>query len=150
MDNLNVSGIYKIRNSINGKFYIGSAVNILKRWNLHLHYLRRGEHHSQHFQRAFVKYGEAAFQLEVIETTLPTRSVLLAREQFYLDAFGPFKNFGYNVCPKAGSRLGLKHSASTKKKMSEVFRGRTPWNKGKKRPPFSDKWKKKHGQTRRI
>ncbi len=31
------TGIYKILNKINGKFYIGSAINIEARWRRHRH-----------------------------------------------------------------------------------------------------------------
>jgi len=142
MSNFDCCGIYKILNTVNGKFYVGSAVNIWKRWNLHLHYLRHGKHHSRHFQRAFVKYGEPAFQLEVLETVLPMRSALLEREQFYLDTLKPFRNSGYNVCRKADSALGVKRSDETRLKISRSRQGKPSWNKGKKRPPFSVEWKK--------
>lgn len=42
--------------------------------------------------------------------------------------------------------LGKKHTEKWKRKMSKLFKGRTSWwNKGKKRPPFSEEWKKKIG-----
>lgn len=36
-------------------------------------------------------------------------------------------------------------SEEHKRKLSLALKGRVPWNKGKKRPPFSDEWKKKIG-----
>ena len=30
-----ISGVYKITNKINGKFYIGSSINIKRRWESH-------------------------------------------------------------------------------------------------------------------
>ena len=40
---------------------------------------------------------------------------------------------------------GLKHSPETIEKIKAVLKAqqRTPWNKGKKRPPFSEEWKRK-------
>lgn len=77
------SGIYVIRNTANGKVYVGSAVNIKGRWAVHKHGLRRGKHHSQRLQRAWNKYGEAAFVLETLE--LCCVDLLLEREQSYFD-----------------------------------------------------------------
>ena len=48
-----ISGIYMIYNTINNKIYIGSSVDIIKRMDSHLSYLRNGKHHSVHLQRAW-------------------------------------------------------------------------------------------------
>lgn len=39
-----VSGIYKIENTVAGKFYIGSAVCFNRRWNQHKSELSKGMH----------------------------------------------------------------------------------------------------------
>ena len=39
-----ISGIYKIINKVNGKYYVGSAKNIRGRWNGHKHLLNRNIH----------------------------------------------------------------------------------------------------------
>jgi group I intron endonuclease len=57
------AGIYKISHAASGRAYVGSAVNIKKRWATHRHALRTGRHHSQKLQRAWSKYGEAEFCL---------------------------------------------------------------------------------------
>lgn len=41
-----VSGVYRIRNLTNNKFYIGSTNNLYKRFIWHKTQLERGEHHS--------------------------------------------------------------------------------------------------------
>ena len=55
------SGIYRIRNLTNNKFYIGSAVNLNKRKNQHFHYLRNNKHHNKPLQNSYNKYGESSF-----------------------------------------------------------------------------------------
>jgi group I intron endonuclease len=55
------SGVYQILCVPTGKAYVGSAVNLAKRWQEHRWMLRRGQHHSQYLQRAWDKYGETAF-----------------------------------------------------------------------------------------
>jgi group I intron endonuclease len=59
--------IYKIRNVVNGKFYVGSAVDTRTRFRQHRRLLRRGKHHCRHLQAAWNKYGEDAFKFEVVE-----------------------------------------------------------------------------------
>jgi len=51
------SGIYQIKNTLNGKFYVGSAVNIKQRWSTHISSLNKNNHHSGHLQNAWNKYG---------------------------------------------------------------------------------------------
>lgn len=112
-----ISGVYKITNTANGVFYIGSAVNIGRRWYRHKYDLRNTCHSNQHLQRAWVKYGEASFIFEILEQVSDV-SQLLDLEQSLLDATDAV-NVGYNILPKAGSgRLGLTHSQATKDKIS--------------------------------
>ena len=59
---MSISGIYIIRNLINGNVYIGSAVRIDSRKRQHLHKLRSGKHENGHLQKAWNKYGEDSFE----------------------------------------------------------------------------------------
>src|SRR5260221_829444 len=123
----NASGIYRILNTINGKFYLGSALNLAKRRREHLHGLRHNVHHSITLQRAFNKYGEQAFKFEVVELVLA--AFLLIREQIWLDKFRPFDPaIGYNINCVAGSRFGMEVSPETKEKLRQA-------NLGKKQSP---------------
>ena len=58
--------------------------------------------------------------LEVIEDV----TTLLNREQYWLDEYNCVKT-GYNICPVAGSCLGIKRSAEVKKRMSQSKLGHT-------------------------
>lgn len=119
---MNNSGIYQILNTVNNKRYIGSSVNIKKRWWEHRNQLRNNKHHSVTLQRAFNKYGEEAFKFEVLQL-VDDPNHLLAYEQSFLDYFKSYKKeLGYNVCSIAGNTLGRKHSEESKHKMSEARR----------------------------
>lgn len=59
--------IYKIRNVVNGKFYVGSTMDTRERFRTHRTRLRKGTHHSKHLQAAWSKYGEDCFVFEVVE-----------------------------------------------------------------------------------
>ena len=53
---MKISGIYKIQSKLKpDRIYIGSAVNIRTRWNVHLCNLRNSMHHSKKLQRHFDK-----------------------------------------------------------------------------------------------
>ena len=56
-----ISGIYKIVNTVNGKKYVGSAVDIKRRWQAHKLRLRKNNHHSPKLQNAWNKHGESSF-----------------------------------------------------------------------------------------
>ena len=112
-------GIYRIQNTINGNSYIGSAVVVQKRWNVHNHDLKKNKHHSPHLQRAYNKYGVDAFNWYVLEL-VRDENKLIEREQHYIDELNP----EYNICKIAGSRLGMKHTDEAKKKIIEARIGR--------------------------
>jgi len=97
--------IYIIRNSINGKFYIGSSKNYHVRKLKHFNDLRKNKHHSIHLQRAFNKYSEENFEFIIIETCYNH----LKREQYLFDNVINFKNT-YNVSKSAtGGNLIYNH-----------------------------------------
>lgn len=59
--------IYRIRNTVNGKIYIGSTRNFYARKAQHLSCLRRGAHSSYLLQKEFIEMGESAFEFEPLE-----------------------------------------------------------------------------------
>jgi group I intron endonuclease len=87
------SGVYRIRNLVSGKVYVGSTVNIKKRWATHLHRLRAGAHQNAHLQSSWDKHGEDVFAFEIIEEVPP--DALLETEQRCLDVIT--KNLRYNI-----------------------------------------------------
>jgi group I intron endonuclease len=119
------SGIYAITNKINGKRYVGSAVNLKKRASTHWRELRNKCHTNDRLQNAYNKYGAESFCFSVIEV-VANRDDLLAREQFWIDSWqSSDKTIGYNIAHIAGpSMAGRKHTAESKKKMSVAGSGK--------------------------
>lgn len=95
--------VYEIRNSVNGRHYIGSSINARQRKNRHFRDLRRGVHRSVFLQRDYDKCGESNFEFKIIEAV--DRGALLVREQFWIDSTHPV----YNNAKVAGNTLGVKH-----------------------------------------
>jgi group I intron endonuclease len=116
------SGVYSITNCLTGKLYVGSALDMERRWRVHLRLLRVGRHHNAKLQNAWVKYGAAAFVFEILEI-VADQTTLLTREQFHIDARRAVEA-GYNIAPRAGSQLGLRHSQTSRQKMREAKLGR--------------------------
>ena len=137
---MNQSGIYEIVNTVNGKRYIGSANKLkLRQWQ-HVNSLKRNKHHSIKLQRAWNKYGEAAFKFLPILTCQP--SMLLFYEQQLLDKVRP----EYNIAPTAGSSRGIKRgplSPEHKAKISEGGKGLKRSEETRKRMSEAQKGNKK-------
>lgn len=114
------SGCYEILNTVNGKRYIGSTMNLKKRWTEHRKILRGGRHNNQILQRAWNKYGEDAFKFLPILTCAPTKQMLMFYEQQLLDKVNP----EYNILTTAGTCLGAKRSDASRKRMSEAHIGK--------------------------
>lgn len=140
-----LSGVYEIVNLVNGKRYVGSALNLERRERHHFYYLRVNKHHNIHLQRAYNKLGPDKFVFRVIELCAPDQ--LLSVEQRHVD-----ERSDYNIRTMCvSSQLGLKHSPATRLKLSIVHMGRKngPHSAetrakislgqiGKTRPPISE------------
>ena len=109
------SGVYEITNTINGKRYVGSSVDLNIRKQTHWSRLREGKHFNRYLQNAWNKYGERAFQFNVL--LYCDQELLLEFEQPAID-----QRSEYNLCPKAGNRLGVKN---TPEACANISRGKT-------------------------
>jgi group I intron endonuclease len=121
-------GIYKITNTINGKCYIGSAVDLDRRKKEHF----RGHRTNKVLKQAMKKYGKENFTFEVLEEC--TTREMLSLEQLNIDLHRVVKGWNqlYNIAPTAGSQLGTKRSEETRKKISEVQKGKKHSEESKK------------------
>ena len=151
---MNITGIYKIESKIKPeKIYIGSAVSISKRWNIHLCLLRSNKHYNKKLQSHFNKYGESDLQFSVLLGC--PKEDLIKIEQFFIDSHNPW----FNNRPKAESNLGKRgqipwnkglkngYSDEVRKKMSDSHKGQVAWNKGLKCKKQSDETKLKRSES---
>lgn len=155
---MKISGIYKIINKVNGKYYVGSSCDIKDREYKHFQMLKNKSHHNIHLQRSYNKHGIKAFKLKIIRL-VEDSSQLLKIEQEYLNVAYAEKSKCFNVKFTAsgnqkldkvsdetkekrrnamneyykthsGPNLGRKWSKETKLKLSKARIGKAPWNKG--------------------
>jgi len=115
------SGIYTITNKMNGHRYVGSAVDLEKRFRDHRNHLRNQTHCNAYLQNAWNKYDEDVFLFEVLEEWEP--EFLISMEQWWMNMLCP----EYNIAPVAGSQLGIKlgpFSDEHRAKLSAALEGR--------------------------
>lgn len=123
LDDVDRSGVYGIFNISAGKVYIGSAVNISRRYREHQRKLMRGNHHSPHLQRAWNKMGPGSFMFKALRFV--DKSDLIKEEQDLMNFFqSAWDEAGYNICPTAGNCIGRKLSDEAKKRIADKHRGR--------------------------
>ena len=118
-------GVYGIFNTTNGKVLVGSSSDLTRRWTSHKSDVRHGKHGNPHFQSAWNKYGESAFEFRILEEC--PESMLLVREDSWMNYYHSlYDSHGYNL--QTASRIVQSSEASEKKsralkgrKMSEAF-----------------------------
>lgn len=100
-----ISGVYRIVNTINKKQYIGSSININRRFRNHILSLNRHKHCNPILQSAWDKYGKDAFIFEVIEECDPNDT--MDRETISILKYNSISPNGYNLTNDARKpRLG--------------------------------------------
>lgn len=131
-DNLK-SGIYCIRNIVNGKIYIGKAKNIYARILNHIYNLRRkSKDENRHLINAWYKYGEDKFEYSVLEYLSMDENLLKKRELFWMikyDSTNPDK--GYNMRMDTSTKVIVQDE--TRKLISQNVAG-------EKNPNYGNKW----------
>ena len=86
------SGIYKIENTVNGKIYIGQAVDVYRRMKKHFWDVDHGN--SKYFAQEIKQYGIKAFTACVLEFC--EKEKLYERERYYIEKYDSYNN-GYNL-----------------------------------------------------
>ena len=124
-DNKGRAGIYQWTHVQSGKKYVGSSVDLTKRFSLY--YSKRClEQYKSYINSAIILHGYSSFSLTILEyidiTNLSkeeARKLILEREQHYIDSL----KSEYNINLIAGSSLGAQHTEQTKAKISEALKG---------------------------
>jgi len=114
--------VYKIKNIVNGRCYVGSSEHIAKRISTHKYYLRHGIHDNVILQCDWDKYGEDNFKFSHVKQVFDM-TLLLTREQYWMNELKAVE-LGYNLSPTAGNQLGFRHSEETKQVISQKSKER--------------------------
>ncbi len=138
---------YKITNTHNGKFYIGSTVNVSNRFAVHKYQLKNGIHGNHLLQKDASELGVDCFYFEVISLH-QSEDELIPAEQHLIDTLNP----DYNIAKDASGCFGVIARDETRRKMSESRSGeRNVWF-GKIPPckllPVTEETRKKISESR--
>lgn len=115
------AGVYVIANKNTGKCYVGSSVNIERRWKRHDYELRNSRHHSEKLQNSYLKHGAQAFCYSIVEFC--DKDMLTEVEQAWLDRLCAHAD-GYNVCPNAGTAGTLPKTELHRRRIGDAHLGR--------------------------
>lgn len=135
-----LSGIYRILNRVNGNCYIGSSLNIEKRYKHHLSTLRHNSSRCSILQKAFNKYGEDNFEFQVLLCCKPEYRLYYEQELireldsqynvFTNVSDSPLRQFTFSEESRSkirNSRQNLVFNKETIEKMSNAKKGK-PWS----------------------
>lgn len=78
-----MKGIYKIYCIPESKYYIGSSIDINRRWSEHKRQLNRQAHRNNYLQLDWDAYGDESFEFSILELT----EDLVAREQHWINTY---------------------------------------------------------------
>lgn len=92
-----ISGVYKIRNIINGKNYIGSTKNILSRWKDHSNELSKGTHRSHSLTEDYNKYGIDAFEFSILDFNIKKSELVNLEHSRIRGHLSDESDYGYNT-----------------------------------------------------
>lgn len=103
-----VSGVYLIKNNLNGKCYVGSSSNIERRWSMHK-CPSSWKSSTNDLYKDFQQYGLENFSFEILEECANTD--LFERERYYIETLKTIET-GYNKLipyrPKDEAKINYK------------------------------------------
>ncbi len=118
--------IYLYTNKINGKMYIGQAVDFKSRHADHK--CGKGIRDNSRIDLAFRKYGEKNFEIEILASAPnmgddEARDYLNALEEYYIWKYNTFKDPNHYNLQAGGHNFGIKENNSLWKDEARVTKG---------------------------
>lgn len=96
-------GVFQIRNTVNGKIYVDSSINLDAIWNRHRTQLDFGGHPNPELQKDWKEAGKENFVFEILAeiehregTNTDYNKEVKALAALYIDDLQPFGDKGYN------------------------------------------------------
>jgi len=122
--------IYKAKNLINGKCYIGFDSCWPKRKNKHLYC-----NTNYIFHNAIQKYGKDAFVWEILYQSKERDHTLKVMEEFFIKENNShyLNGHGYNMTYGGNGTFGYIHSLETKEKIGNSWKGKKHSEETKKK-----------------
>ena len=111
-ENKKKSGVYCWTNKKNEKRYVGSSVDLSRRFGVYYNLIKvmKSKSGNSYIYSALLKEGYSGFRLDILEYC--DKEKIIEREQYYMDLMKP----EYNILRYSRSRLGYKESEEFKLK----------------------------------
>ena len=130
---MKTGSLYIVYNDINDKVYVGITVRkVHRRFHEHI-YAAEAEKDNFQFHKAIRKYGSQNFHVDCLLSGIPIERLPLF-EKACISRFTSYK-CGYNSTP-GGDGTGKEVTDEFRQKISELHKGKTPWNKGVPMPDW--------------
>lgn len=130
---MKTGSLYIVYNDINDKVYVGITVRkVHRRFHEHI-YAAEAEKDNFQFHKAIRKYGSQNFHVDCLLSGIPIERLPLF-EKACISRFNSYK-CGYNSTP-GGDCTGKEVTDEFRQKISELHKGKTPWNKGVPMPDW--------------
>jgi len=104
LDRPKPAGIFQIKNTANGKIFLGSSLNLEGPLNGHKFMLSIGSHRNAALQKDWNEYGPDKFIFEILEVVnrkedpnFNLGDELTLLEQIWIEKLQPFGELGYNL-----------------------------------------------------
>jgi group I intron endonuclease len=101
------SGVFQIKNLVNGKVLLGSSLNLEGPLNKHRFMLKINSHPNTELQKDWNELGPEKFTFEILETVqiqdhpnFNLKDELTLLEEIWLEKLQPFGERGYNLDAK--------------------------------------------------
>lgn len=98
------AGVFRVLNTANGKFLLGSSLNLEGPLNSHKFMLTIGKHRNEALQADWNTFGAEKFLFEILETVRVTddpnfnlEDELTLLEEIWIENLHPFDGTGYNT-----------------------------------------------------
>ena len=141
--------IYMYTNLVNGKKYIGQAINFNKRHKQHIDESVKNKGNRSYnmiFHKAIRKYGIDNFTVVILKESLPTKRIMNLYECYYIKKYNTLSinGNGYNV--KEGGDGGNVFYGKTEDEKKEI---REKMSESAKSKIFTDEHKKNMSEARK-
>ena len=97
------SGVFLIRNTVNGKVFVGTGLDIAGIINRYKFELTKGSHYNKRLQAEWNEFGGEKFDFEIVDqisqsegAATDPRADLKLLEELWLEKLQPFDERGYN------------------------------------------------------
>jgi group I intron endonuclease len=98
------AGVYQVKNSVNGRVFLGSSLNMEGLLNRHRFMLRNNGHTNKELQKDWNELGADKFMFEILEVVqvrvdpnFNLKDELTLLEEIWLEKLQPFNEKCYNV-----------------------------------------------------